>query len=603
VGALINDFRSHGNAAVDREEFHHLLVHNVFYFIYLAIGEFVLIYIATVGFTYTSTHITSIVRKQYFSALLRQNIAFFDNVGTGEIGTRITADMNLFQDGIGHKVALTLTGQATFLTAFVVGFVKYWKLTLICLASVVAIMLVISVGGRLMMKYNQAAIEAYAKGGSVAEEILGSMRNATAFGTQEKLAGGYEKHLQRARRQGFIQKSVLALMIATIMCLVFLNYGFAFWMGSRFLVDGSVDVADILTIILAIIIGAFTFGSIGSNIQAFSAAIAASSNIYATIDRISPLDPSSDSGSTLKEVKGDLRFQDVKHIYPSRQDVIVLENCNLHIEAEKKTAIVGASGSGKSTIISLLERFYEPVGGTIFLDDVDISTLQLGWLRQQISLVEQEPKLFDETIMNNIRLGLIGSQYNDESGKELEERIKEAAKRAHAHDFIMQLPAGYQTQVSNTLLSGGQKQRIAIARAIVKDPKILLMDEPTSALDSESEAVVQAALEEASKNRTTVIVSHRQSTIAGADIIVLMQGGRIVQQGSRQEIMESVALKSHSTTSPGSTKADIDDTENRIESSARDPNIGKSMVLGLYRPVSRADSCSVRFREQLSSHG
>jgi ATP-binding cassette, subfamily B (MDR/TAP), member 1 len=203
-------------------------------------------------------------------------------------------------------------------------------------------------------------------------------------------------------------------MIVTIMCLVFLNYGFAFWMGSRFLVDGSVDVADILTNVLAIIIGAFTFGQIGSNIHASSAAVAASSNIYATIDRISPLDPGSASGDIPWEVKGEIRFKEVKHIYPSRQDVVVLENCNLHIEAGK-TAIVGASGCGESTLISLLERFYEPVGGTILLDGIDISAIQMGWLRQQISLVEQEPKLFDDTIMNNIKLGLIGSAYGNGS--------------------------------------------------------------------------------------------------------------------------------------------------------------------------------------------
>jgi ATP-binding cassette, subfamily B (MDR/TAP), member 1 len=180
---LINGFKSHGNPAVDREDFNRLLVHNVLYFIYLAIGECVLIYIATVGFIYTSTHITSTVRKEYFAALLRQNIAFFDNMGTGEIGTRLTADMNLFQDGIGHKIVLTLTGLANFFTAFVVGFVKYWKLTMICSASVFAIMLVISAGDNLMVKYNQEGIKAYAKRGSVSEEILGSIWNATAFGT------------------------------------------------------------------------------------------------------------------------------------------------------------------------------------------------------------------------------------------------------------------------------------------------------------------------------------------------------------------------------------------------------------------------------------
>ena len=311
-------------------------------------------------------------------------------------------------------------------------------------------------------------------------------------------------------------------------------------MGSRFLVDGSVSLSQILTIILAIIIGAFSLGQVGPNVQAFTAGVAAASKIYATIDRVSPLNPTSEAGDRLEHVQGRVELRNIKHIYPSRAEVVVMDNVNLDIPAGKTTALVGASGSGKSTIIGLVERFYDPVGGAVFLDGHDVSTLNLRWLRQQISLVQQEPVLFSETITSNIRNGLIGSQFEHESEEKQQERIVHAAKMANAHDFITALPEGYDTNVGERgfLLSGGQKQRIAIARAAVSDPKILLLDEATSALDTKSEAVVQVALDEAAKGRTTIVIAHRLSTIKTADNIVVMQEGRIVEQGTHDELLD-----------------------------------------------------------------
>lgn len=322
--------------------------------------------------------------------------------------------------------------------------------------------------------------------------------------------------------------------------LIFLNYGLAFWMGSRFLVDGETTLSKILTIVLSIIIGAFSLGQVGPNVQAFTAGVAAASKIYATIDRTSPLDPTNDTGDRLDKVEGRVELRNIKHIYPSRAEVVVMDDVSLDIPAGKTTALVGASGSGKSTIVGLVERFYDPVGGAVFLDGHDISTLNLRWLRQQISLVQQEPVLFSETITSNIRNGLIGSRFEHESEEQQQERVVRAAKMANAHDFVTALPEGYETNVGERgfLLSGGQKQRIAIARAIVSDPKILLLDEATSALDTKSEGVVQAALDEAAKGRTTISIAHRLSTIKTADNIVVMQEGRIVEQGTHDQLLE-----------------------------------------------------------------
>lgn len=512
----------------------------VLYFVYLAIGEFVTTYIATVGFIYTGEHISAKIREHYLESCMRQNIGFFDKMGAGEVTTRITADTNLIQEGISEKVSLTLAAVATFVTAFIIGFISFWKLTLILISTVVALLLCMGSGSAFIVKFSRQNIAAYAEGGSVAEEVISSVRNAVAFGTQDRLAKQYDRHLTRAEYFGFRLKSVLGVMVAGMMAILYLNYGLAFWMGSRFLVDGEVSLSKVLTVMMAVMIGAFNLGNVAPNLQAFTTALGAAAKIYSTIDRQSPIDPASEEGAKLDKVVGTIRLERIKHIYPSRPEVVVMDDVTLTIPAGKTTALVGASGSGKSTIIGLVERFYSPIEGTVYLDDVDISTLNLRWLRQQIALVSQEPTLFGTTIYENIRHGLIGTKWENESPEKQEELIHEAAKKANAHDFITSLPEGYQTNVGERgfLLSGGQKQRIAIARAVVSDPKILLLDEATSALDTKSEGVVQAALEAASEGRTTITIAHRLSTIKDAHNIVVMSQGRIVEQGTHDELLE-----------------------------------------------------------------
>lgn len=516
------------------------LTTNVLYFVYLAIGEFFTVYIANVGFMYTGEHVTQKIREHYLRAILRQNIAFFDKLGAGEVTTRITADTNLIQDGLSEKIPLTISGIATFITAFVIGFVKFWKLTLICSSTVVAIVFTMGGGSRFIVKWGKKNLEAYAQGGTVAEEVLGSIRNAQAFGTQDMLAKKYDVHLVEARNWGTKVKVTLGFMIGFMLCYVFLNYGLAFWMGSRFIVSGETNLAQIITIVMAIMIGAFSLGNVAPNGQAFTSALAAGAKIFSTIDRVSPIDPDTDDGETLENVEGKVELKNIRHIYPSRAEVVVMEDVNLVVPAGKTTALVGASGSGKSTIVGLVERFYDPVGGQVFLDDHDISKLNVRWLRQNISLVSQEPTLFATTIEKNIGHGLIGSRFAQESPEKRRQRIIDAAKMANAHDFIENLPEGYETNVGERgfLLSGGQKQRIAIARAVVSDPKILLLDEATSALDTKSEGVVQNALDAAAQGRTTIVIAHRLSTIKHADKIVVMQTGRIVEQGTHDDLLE-----------------------------------------------------------------
>ncbi|TGO28765.1 hypothetical protein BPAE_0023g00300 [Botrytis paeoniae] len=538
-GQLAGTFADYFAGESTKADFDHTINHMVLYFIYLAIAEFTTIYISTVGFIYVGEHISGKIRAQYLAACLRMNIGFYDKLGSGEITTRITADTNLVQDGISEKVGLTINALATFFTAFVIGFIKSWKLTLILTSTVAAITVIMGGGSRWIVKYSKQSLGSYATGGSIAEEVISSIRNATAFGTQDKLARQYDKHLAEAEKYGYKTKFTLAIMVGGMFLVIYLNYGLAFWMGSRFLVKGEISLSNILTILMSIMIGAFAFGNVAPNAQAFTTAISAAAKIFNTIDRVSPLDPTSTEGIKLDHVEGTVELKNIKHIYPSRPEVTIMNDVSLIIPAGKMTALVGASGSGKSTIVGLVERFYDPVGGQVLIDGHDVSTLNLRWLRQQISLVSQEPTLFGTSIFENIRHGLIGTKFEHENEERQRELVIEASKMANAHDFVSALPEGYETNVGEraSLLSGGQKQRIAIARAMVSDPKILLLDEATSALDTKSEGVVQAALEVAAEGRTTITIAHRLSTIKDADNIVVMTEGRIVEQGTHNDLL------------------------------------------------------------------
>lgn len=214
-----------------------------------------MVYFATVVFIYTGEHMSQKIREQYLAAVLRQNVAFFDKLGAGEITTRITADTNLIQEGISEKVGLTLTALATFFTAFIIGFIKSWKLTLILFSTVVAITLIMGAGSRFMVDFNKNALTSYGKGGTIAEEVISSIRNTTAFNTQAKLANQYDKHLRAAEVWGRKAKITLAIMMGFMMCIIYLNYGLAFWQGSRFLVSGDITLSAVMTVLLAVMIG------------------------------------------------------------------------------------------------------------------------------------------------------------------------------------------------------------------------------------------------------------------------------------------------------------------------------------------------------------
>ncbi|KAJ5827488.1 ABC transporter integral membrane type 1 [Penicillium robsamsonii] len=544
LGGLAQGFKEFFLGSFSGSQLSSLVAKFALYYVYVAIGQFVSVYISTAGFMIGGENITQRLREKYLAAILRQNIAFFDVLGAGEITTRITADMNLIQDSLTGKLSLTLYSCSNFGTAFIISFVKSWRMALILISAIVAETGSMSICSSFMVKYTHMSLSAYADGSTAAEEAISSIRHVTAFGIQDKLADRYQKFLAKAEAYGLKSRIALAAMMAIMNGVIFWTYGLTFWQGSRYLVVGDVELGALVTILLAVLTGAFTFGNIAPNFQAFATGIAATGKILATVSRNSPIDPSSSTGSKLQAVSGTIELKNIRHVYPSRPDVLTLDGVSLLFPAGKTTAIVGASGCGKSTLAGLIERFYEPISGEILLDGHDITSLNLQWLRQQIAIVTQQPTLFATTVFENIRFGLIGTEHENSPYIEVETLIFDAAKKANCFDFISALPGGFHTSVGEkgSLLSGGQKQRIAIARAIISNPKVLLLDEATSALDAQAERLVQAALDVAAEGRTTITISHRLSTITAAGNIVVMSHGRVVEQGTHNDLLEKRSM-------------------------------------------------------------
>ncbi|GAA6011902.1 hypothetical protein JCM10207_003424 [Rhodosporidiobolus poonsookiae] len=499
--------------------------------LYIMIGMFCTTAFSTAVWSYTAGKVTRRVRERYLKAILVQNIAYHEVTGSGAIVSRIEVDTHLLGEGIADKVPIAVTYISTFVSGFVVGIVRKWQLALVIF---VMVPLTALAGG--LLEYFTASLkrqqlDAVSKGAAMAEEAISSVRAVVAFAIQNVLVKSYEAPNNLCLRLGIKNAVSNGVITGVFFFLMYGAYGLAFSFGTTLILRGDANSGDVFAVFYSVLIGAFAIAQAAPSLQAISKSSGAAVEIFNTIDRTPSIDSSSEAGLKPEHVEGLIELKDVQFIYPSRPSVQVLHGFTGVFPPGKMTALVGASGSGKSTIIGLLERFYDPVDGSIKLDGVELKDLNVKWLRNQIGLVSQEPTLFATSVAGNIEHGLIGSRFENESPEQKRERVIEAAKLANAHRFISQLPLGYETQIGERgmLLSGGQKQRIAIARAIVSDPKILLLDEATSALDTASESIVQDALDRAAAGRTTITIAHRLSTVRDADQIIVLTAGRILE--------------------------------------------------------------------------
>ncbi|EHH52372.1 hypothetical protein EGM_12801 [Macaca fascicularis] len=502
-----------------------------YYYSGLGAGVLVAAYIQVSFWTLAAGRQIRKIRQKFFHAVLRQEIGWFDINDTTELNTRLTDDISKISEGIGDKVGMFFQAVATFFAGFIVGFIKGWKLTLVIMAISPILGLSAAVWAKILSAFSDKELAAYAKAGAVAEEALGAIRTVIAFGGQNKELERYQKHLENAKEIG-IKKAISAnISMGIAFLLIYASYALAFWYGSTLVISKEYTIGNAMTVFFSILIGAFSVGQAAPCIDAFANARGAAYVIFDIIDNNPKIDSFSERGHKPDSIKGNLEFNDVHFSYPSRANVKILKGLNLKVQSGQTVALVGSSGCGKSTTVQLIQRLYDPDEGTINIDGQDIRNFNVSYLREIIGVVSQEPVLFSTTIAENIRYG---------RGNVTMDEIKKAVKEANAYEFIMKLPQKFDTLVGErgAQLSGGQKQRIAIARALVRNPKILLLDEATSALDTESEAEVQAALDKAREGRTTIVIAHRLSTVRNADVIAGFEDGVIVEQGSHSELMK-----------------------------------------------------------------
>ncbi|XP_078573249.1 ATP-dependent translocase ABCB1-like isoform X2 [Branchiostoma floridae x Branchiostoma japonicum] len=501
-----------------------------YYYVAIACGAFVCAYGQVAFWTLSATRQVNRIRTKFFRAIMRQDVGWHDTHATGEFSTRLADDVNKINEGISDKCGIFLQWFTAFIAGFVIGFIYGWKMALVIMAVSPLLGIVAFLMTKMASAFTEDEQAAYAKAGGVAEEVLSSMRTVAAFGGEKKEEKRYNVHLVEAMRMG-VKKAISAGAGMGVTFLVMFGvYALAFWYGSDRVRAGEYTPGGFLITFFCVVIGAMSLGQAAPNIESFAKAKGAAAFVYSVIDNEPVIDSLSEEGHRPDSLKGNIEFKDVNFTYPARPDVPVLQGLSLKADVGQTVALVGSSGCGKSTTVQLIQRFYDPQEGVVELDGQDIRSLNIQWLRQHIGVVSQEPILFATTIAENIR-------YGREDVTQAE--IEKAAREANAHDFISKLPQTYETLVGErgAQLSGGQKQRIAIARALVRDPRILLLDEATSALDTESEATVQAALDKARMGRTTIVVAHRLSTIKTADIIVGFENGVAVEQGTHDQLM------------------------------------------------------------------
>ncbi|CAF1474750.1 unnamed protein product, partial [Didymodactylos carnosus] len=401
------------------------------------------------------------------------------------------------------------------------------------------------------IKYNMKQEKAYSVANGIVQEVLNGIRTVTAFNGQKKEQARYTKSLKNVPSIGIKKGFILGCCQAFSNISTGIVFMAALWYGPYLIRTESdkYSAGIFVGIFISCLNVTWCFNQIIPSLEKFADAVSSGSYVFRTIARISKINPFSEDGEKPASLIGNIELRNVHFTYPARPDLPILKGVNMKIPSGKIVAFVGYSGCGKSTVVSLIPRLYDADVGQILLDNHDIRTLNIEWLRSQIGYVGQEPVLFSGTIEDNIRLGKPDATT---------EEIVEAAKMANAHDFIMKLDDNYKTSAKGQL-SGGQKQRVAIARALISKPRILLLDEATSALDNTSEKVVQDALDKTKGGRTTIIIAHRLSTIINADFIIVFDGGRVAEQGTHDQLITQKGLYYELTTQKEEEKAEEKD--------------------------------------------
>ena len=487
--------------------------------------------------------LTARARVATFGAILKQEIGFFDQTPVGELTAKLSTDASLVKAAVADRAALGVSDVSAIVTGLTISFVGSWQLTLVVLAVSPLVVVGAMLRAALMKDASSKTNERLAAANATVSDAVAGARTVAAFDMRPAVTRVFASQVREALLEPLTTDCVTSgLVYALGQSQRYFVSALTYWYGST-LIAGGLSFNSFVMAQFGVTLALYSVGQSFSNFGDVSKGQAALDSVFTVLDRASAIDATGEAsggGMAPSTVVGDISFTNVSFAYPTRPTVLVLNAFSLTVKAGTVTALVGHSGSGKSSVVGLLARFYDPLAGVVRLDGRDLRTLDVRWLRRQMGVVGQEPVLFDDTVRENVRLGRV-----DGAAPPTDEEIEEACKAANAHGFITKdLEKGYDTPcgAKGARLSGGQKQRVAIARALVRRPSILLLDEATSALDEESQRVVQAALDDIVRTgkRTTFVVAHRLSTIRTADTIVVVDRGTVVESGTFDELSRKV---------------------------------------------------------------
>ncbi|MCQ0970870.1 ABC transporter transmembrane domain-containing protein [Paracoccus sp. TK19116] len=475
------------------------------------------------------------IRKAVFSRVITLSPGFYERVMTGEILSRITTDTTLIQSVIGSSVSIALRNLMILVGGMTMLAVTSLKLMGLVLLLVPIVIVPIVVMGRRLRILSRANQDWIATSSGAASESLLAAATVQAYTSEGRIAADFDRVTEQSYDTAMRRVTTRALMTGIVIFLIFAGVIGVLWIGARDVRTGAMSVGALVQFVIYAIMVAGSTGALSEIWGELQRAAGATERLAELLGARDLLRDPAHPIPLSQPVRGAITFDGVSFRYPARPDLPALEEIDLRVAPGETVALVGPSGAGKSTIVQLIERFRDPDAGKVMLDGIDLRDMERADFRRAIALVPQDPVIFARSARDNIAFGRPDAT---------EAEIEAAARAAHAHDFITALPGGYASLLGErgVMLSGGQRQRIALARAILRDAPVLLLDEATSALDAESERAVQAAVQEVSRDRTTIIVAHRLATVKRADRIVVLDQGRIVAQGTHEALVAQGGL-------------------------------------------------------------